>query len=308
MASYLDNLTARIATGLAALDEPTRRLHGDYLCAVQRDDGGFSGREGGGDLYYTGFALRGLAVLGRLEGSPAARAGDFLRGHLHAQVPVVDLVSLLYGCFVLERATGDNPLSAATSGWRDSVAQLLESLRRPDGGYARSPEAASGSMYHTFLVVLCQQLADMELVDAPRTVEFTLARRRQDGGFVQLAPMKRSGTNPTAAAVGLLTALDAMPNDMMAGTIEFLREMQTDEGGLRANTRIPIADLLSTFTGLVALGDLQANDAIDLNAARNYVGSLAAPDGGFCGAAWDSGHDVEYTFYGLGALALLSSP
>ena len=28
-------------------------------------------------------------------------------------------------------------------------------------------------------------------------------------------------------------------------------------------------------------------------------------DGGFRGAAWDDGHDVEYTFYGLGSLALL---
>ena len=41
----------------------TRRRHTDYLTAAQNPDGGFPGREGGSDLYYTGFALRSLAVL-----------------------------------------------------------------------------------------------------------------------------------------------------------------------------------------------------------------------------------------------------
>jgi geranylgeranyl transferase type-2 subunit beta len=34
---------------------------------------------------------------------------------------------------------------------------------------------------------------------------------------------------------------------------------------------------------------------------------LDRPDGGFHGGAWDGGFDVEYTFYGLGAMALLAS-
>jgi len=38
-----------------------------------------------------------------------------------------------------------------------------------------------------------------------------------------------------------------------------------------------------------------------------YALSLQAPTGGFRGGAWDNGTDVEYTFYGLGTLALLSS-
>jgi len=81
--------------------------------------------------------------------------------------------------------------------------------------------------------------------------------------------------------------------------------MQTDEGGLRANTRIPIADLLSTFTGLLTLTDLNAIDAIDTNAVLRYVKSLELVNGGFHAAVWDEAHDVEYTFYGLGCLALL---
>ena len=36
---------------------------------------------------------------------------------------------------------------------------------------------------------------------------FLKSRRREDGGFVEIAPMRRSGTNPTAAAVGLFQLL-----------------------------------------------------------------------------------------------------
>jgi len=82
--------------------------------------------------------------------------------------------------------------------------------------------------------------------------------------------------------------------------------MQTDEGGLRANTRIAIADLLRPFTGLLTLADLDAMERIDSKAAFGYVKRLQRDQGGFRGGAWDDAVDVEYTFYGLGCLSLLS--
>ena len=83
--------------------------------------------------------------------------------------------------------------------------------------------------------------------------------------------------------------------------------MQNAEGGLRAHARIPAADLLSTFAGLAALADLDALSAVDTAAARRYLDSLALPGGGFRGGAWDDRADLEYTFYGLGVLALLAA-
>ena len=83
--------------------------------------------------------------------------------------------------------------------------------------------------------------------------------------------------------------------------------MQTDEGGLRANTRIPIADLLSSFTGALTLIDLKAFEEIDVAAYRRFVQSMERPEGGFQAAAWDTAHDVEYSFYGLGCMALLEN-
>jgi geranylgeranyl transferase type-2 subunit beta len=83
--------------------------------------------------------------------------------------------------------------------------------------------------------------------------------------------------------------------------------MQNLEGGLRANTRIPVADLLSTFVGLAALDDMESLSEVDAAAVRRYVQSLEVPQGGFRGGAWDDRPDVEYTFYGLGSLALLAA-
>jgi geranylgeranyl transferase type-2 subunit beta len=90
-----------------------------------------------------------------------------------------------------------------------------------------------------------------------------------------------------------------------AGIIEFLASMQNDEGGLRANTRIPIADLLSTFTGCLTLRDLGALSEVDEGAAARFARAMECEHGGFRGGELDPGHDVEYTFYGLGCLALL---
>ena len=42
-------------------------------------DGGFAGREPGSDLYYTGFAVRGLAVLGGMDLPIAARVAGYLK-------------------------------------------------------------------------------------------------------------------------------------------------------------------------------------------------------------------------------------
>jgi geranylgeranyl transferase type-2 subunit beta len=138
-------------------------------------------------------------------------------------------------------------------------------------------------------------------------VRFLLSRRRDDGGFVEIAPMRRSGTNPTAGAVGALQLLQAeIAPEFREGVMEFLARMPSLEGGLRANDRAPLADLLSTFTGTWTLAQLDALDRIDTRAALEYARSLEQAGGGFHGGLWDEGADVEYTFYGLGVLALLS--
>jgi geranylgeranyl transferase type-2 subunit beta len=305
---YLQRLTNRLADGLARLPEDIRAPHAAYLAGRQNADGGFAGREGGSDLYYTGFALRGLAVLDALAPATCERAAAFLRASLLRPASVVDFFSLLYACLLVQTAGGPDVLADSPPDWPDRVAAVLETFRTADGGYAKAPGAASGSTYHTFLIALCWQLLGRPLSQADAVVRFVRSRRRDDGGFVEIAPMRRSGTNPTAAAVGLLqmAAPDGLTVEERDGVVELLAAMPSAEGGLRANGRVPLADLLSTFTGAWTLDQLGALDRIDGAAALAYAQALGQADGGFRGGLWDEGCDVEYTFYGLSVLALLS--
>jgi geranylgeranyl transferase type-2 subunit beta len=305
--TYLAELTLRLATGVGQLPDDLRTRVADFYRAAQRADGGFAGREGPSDLYYTGFGLRGLALTGQLHGEVADRAAKFLAGQLHNRVAIVDFLSLVYGAMLIENAAGIPVFAQAAPDWRAAVADALERFRRPDGGYAKTDEGASSSTYYSFLMVLCLELIDRPVVEPDRLAAFVNSRQRVDGGFVEMGPMQRSGTNPTAAAIGLLKVLKRLDDATREHVLDFLLDMQTDEGGLRANTRIPLADVLSTFTGLLTLADLGGLEEVDLSAARSYVESMELADGGFRGGIWDGATDVEYTFYGLGTLALLGS-
>lgn len=307
MPSYLEELTVRLAMGIAALPEPVRERHARYLRTAQRTDGGFAGREGPSDLYYTSFGLRGMAILGELVGERAERAAEFLRGRLGGQESIVDFLSLIYGAKLVESAAGIDVFANADPLWRSSVAATLENLRRPDGGYAKGAEGMASSTYHTFLVLLCLELIDRPVPEPQRIVAFLKTHAAPEGGFLEIRAQKRAGTNPTAAAIASLRMLGALDEHTRLDTIDFLAELVTDEGGLRANTRIPIADLLSTFTGVLTLQDLGGLSEINLPGVEKYVRSLEREEGGFHGAAWDDAHDVEYTFYGLGCLGLLEN-
>ena len=306
--SYIANLMLRLAVGTENLPEETRSRHAAYLAGAQNGDGGFAGRRGASDPYYTSFALRTLAMLGQLDDQPARRAAGFLKDRLACGISGIDFISLVIGAALLEGATGIDIFADAGRDRRQTVLDFLARFRRPDGGFAKTERSGPSSTYQTFLAVACQQLVGAPLDDAAAMTALIRARQREDGGFVELALMRQSGTNPTAAAVGLLAMLGARDEPMRTAAAAFLRRMQTAEGGLRAHARIPVADLLSTCTGLVALNELGALATIDLAGVRRFVESLERPAGGFRAGTWDDAVDVEYTFYGLGTLALLCAP
>ena len=309
-------MTMKLAGGVGEVTKAVRDRGADFVRRSQRTDGGFAGREGGSDVYYTSFAIRTLALLGELEGPVAQRIAEFLSAGLDAERPLTDRLSLAFATSSLEAAAGIDALAGRREAWVGRFAEELKSFRRDDGGYARTPDGHASSTYHAFLVAACLQLLGQPVPEPERLAAFALSQQRDDGGFVEVRAMRTSGTNPTAAAIALLRisqeASGAVSFDRAArdAAVRFLAARQTTEGGLAANTRIPFADLLSTFTGLVALSDLAGDDAIgplDADRARRFVESIADAGGGFRAAEWDDQADVEYTFYGLGALALLAN-
>ena len=93
--TYLANLTLRLTAAVAGLPEDVRTRHAAYLAGAQNDDGGFAGRKGSSDLYYTSFGLRALAMLGTLDDPTAVRAAEFLRRQLQPKLPSIDFLSLV---------------------------------------------------------------------------------------------------------------------------------------------------------------------------------------------------------------------
>ncbi len=303
---YLERLTLQLTAGAAMLPDSVRDPHARFLLSRQCSDGGWSGREGESDLYYTGFALRSLAILGLLTGEVADRASGFLLSRTEHQESVIDLLSLVYGAALIEASTERNPLEGVTVDWQRRVTDLLTSLRQPDGGFARTAQASIGSTYQTFLVAICLELMGHPLPKDDPCVAFLMSQRRDDGGFLEVRVAKRSGTNPTAAAIGALRTLDALPEEIAKDAAEFISELQSDEGGFQANTRMPLPDLLSTFTSCVTLWEADSLDKVDTVRAWRYGISMARVEGGFAGFELDPAEDVEYTFYGLGLLSLLT--
>ena len=307
MTSYLQELTLRLAVGASFIDEAIRVKHGRWLMSQQRPDGGFAGREGDSDPYYTAFALRALWILGELDETIGGRAAQFLRSRLDKRESIIDMISLIFSAAICEMAVGQIVLSDDDEAWRENVGRLLGSLRTGDGGFAKTPEGRAGSTYQTFLSVLCHQLIEIDVPDQRNIESFLESQAHVDGGYLEIRAAKRAGVNPTAAAIGTLKALDRLDPTRHESTSEFLADMQSDEGGLSANTRIPFADLLSSCTGLITLTDLSATARVDVGAIQRYALSMQAPDGGFVGFALDQTADVEYTFYGVATLALCSA-
>ena len=178
------------------MPEERRDLHTGYFLRAQKEDGGFGGRMGGSDLYYTSFALRGLSILGELYGEVAEKAAGFLRGQLAGHQTIVDFFSLFYAANLLTVSAGIDIFAESDPAWRDNVASFLGTLRREDGGYAKAPEGHAGSTYHTFLVVLVLELLEKEITeDDENEIRCCLDGNSQD-------PQLLSESESTAIYVG----------------------------------------------------------------------------------------------------------
>ena len=97
-----------------------------------------------------------------------------------------------------------------------------------------------------------------------------------------------------------------MEHDIADDVQGFLTDVVSTEGGFQANTRIPFADGLSTFTGLLTTKDVGGKNIIPAERVLKWLTTqIELPTGGFRGASWDQQADAEYTFYGLGIMGLL---
>ncbi|GHT17021.1 beta-hydroxylase [Planctomycetales bacterium] len=301
MPLYLANLTARIFSGVMKFNDSRREELKTFFLSAQSDNGGFHGRNGEADIYYTAFALRGLFLLGALNDAELTqKISAFLEAERCRKLSAAELTSLIFSLSLIHLSTG--------SAFSEEQVQYFlgewERFRTSDGCFAASDKTSYSSSYTTFLAAVSLELLGAEDICNTIPVEPILDRQRSDGGFVELLPLHRSGTNPTAACIGFLTLRDVELRNRQ-DAICFLRRQQSGFGGFTAHSQIPVPDLLSSFSAAAAFADMNAADQYDVPMLQKFVADLRSPCGGYFGVIGDRQCDVEYTFYGLALEALL---
>ena len=300
--SYLAELTTYILANTAGIAPEKRKQYTDYFFFLQTGCGGFANRAGVPDIYYTGFALRGLFLLNAL--SPDDRRttteAEYLKKQNVIELNAVEMHVLLYCETLLSFVFGTEiPLTR-----KELYRQQINKYKREDNCFAASEKTQYSSTYHTFLAATSFELIGLEEEKQKIPTIPILKRQQKDGGFTELNVLHRSGTNPTAAAVAFLKMQGTVPNNSDA-VVRYLADSQLSNGGFRANSVLEIADLLSSFTAFTALRDLNSLESVNCETLKHFVRSCKTADGGFCGSDWDTQSDAEYTFYGFVLESLL---
>lgn len=310
-------LHSRLAMVTSSWPAATTGEMASFILDRRNDDGGFDGRSAQSDLYYTAFALRTLAMLDRLDLHVADAAARYAQSCRPTNL--IDLASILSIRWLGHAASGSAsapdgstpPVPAKTASGFANASSFIESFRHHDGGYSLLPGAGRSSTYQTFLALLCCELAGRAPSRIREIREFVLQRRREDGGFAEVAALPRSSINATAAAVASLLILGE-PGQSLTMAGEFLARSQRPDGGWPATAHAPRSDLLSTFTALTAIeaigsagAEYESVSRCNTATAVDLIHRCRTGSGGYGGVPGDILADVEYTFYAVGALALL---
>lgn len=311
---YLTSFSLRLMEAATHLDPEIKVAASSWLLSHCSPDGGFVSRRGKSDIYYTGFALRSLLLIGHLDEKTAVQSGDYLlRFAQHSiaggrSLTMAELLSLLIGDGIINLVTAGKVSLEKTIPLVQWATDELTQMEHPQGGFGVKRHAPCATVYDTFLGLICREILGVPLDEATILPIVELLDRccRPNGGFAQMIALPEGGTNPTAAAVGTLSIIRSCMEptrlnhrysaERIAG---FLDSMKIG-GGFSAHRRIPVPDLLSTFSGTIAGFDLvdQSSLSTDFSLLEQFVDSLQR-EGGWCAGIWDNQPDIEYTYYGL---------
>ncbi len=282
MSIYLEILDETLRAGWKMLPENLLQKHLQFIIEQQQPDGGFAGRAGGSDTYYTDFALRVITIISP-DNPSIALTKNYINNLTTMPTDVIDIFNRTN----IYRLLQETPI----------INEDIFIRQKCNGGMAR-PGEYTVSAYTTFLGELTQQIAEKNIFTY--STDAILQLKCSDNGFSDTYGENIGQTNSTAAATALLTMAGGNVSDE---TLSFLAGMQTSAGGIGAYS-LADADLLSTFTAMMTLLQSNALDKINMAMIARFTATCAEATGGFA-ACPDDSPDVEYTYYGLAILALL---
>jgi geranylgeranyl transferase type-2 subunit beta len=297
-------IDAMLQEGILHLSHGLKDRTANYVVSKRMADGGYPGRFGKSDPYYTDFALRTLSLTRPEEiRNPATIA------YAKRDDAITDIPECLNRLSIAKICDAPLPRSAGNCLYRHRLAS---------GCYCRSVIPDVPSAYCTFLGTICEDILEVDHRNSwMDSADAILKLQIADGGFTDTGSDAKSQTNPTSAAVGYLVQASLFEPDLMnargadfeavmdrAG--DYLLDMQAKDGGFLAHAQAPYPDLLSTFTALATLTAIDRVRQINLKKHVQFTGALADANGGFHSCIADAGSDIEYTYYGLGCLALIA--
>ena len=295
--NFLETVDTLLGTGISSLSQTFIETQTTYISLEQLPDGGFAGRLGGSDLYYTDFATRSLALLAPTN-SAFQGISEYINQRSLNPHDIIECFSMLNIARILISQGIDvcPDITALTA--------ALHAQQLPQGGFTRYGSQEI-SAYNTFLAALCFDMLEIKIQSADAMISSIQNLQQTDGGFSELPGQLSSQTNATAAAVAVLRMFDAIDQQSIDSTSAFLASMQDTDGGLRAQPNAPESDLLSTFTGLLTLAMLDDPGRLNIPPMARFIKANARPNGGFGACVSDNESDIEYTYYGIGTISLL---
>lgn len=273
--------TARRCASL--LDDEAQSAIAAYVEGQWDAAGGFHGRDGRPDLYYTLFGAECLEVLDR----PMPQGfSSYLRTFNEGE----DLDLVHRSCLARCLALTDDGVS-------DSVHRTAVTQRLVDRALAEPP-----SVYGAFVTRLALEDLSQPVPEALAWRPTLEALQTADGGYAEQG-LGQDGTTPVTAAAAVLKAGTGHDDPALA---DWLLARRSWMGGFHATPQAPVPDLLSTATALFALRRMGRNVADLAEDGLAFIETLWHDSGGFVGHLGDGLPDCEYTFYGLLALGALA--
>jgi len=174
---------------------------------------------------------------------------------------------------------------------------LIEDYKSKDGGYNHNQkQSEQATVYASFLVwTLYQDLNEEEVVLNKITNQLETLKCK-DASFAN-DNSSQSGVSSATAAGIIMTG--------SRSSIQYLKQNYTPRGGFKAASGLPIADILSTSTALLALYMAGENLQELSDKSIDFINLHWDESGGFFGSIADMTCDVEYTYYALMGIGIL---
>lgn len=289
-------MIALLRNALNLLDEQGREEVLQFLISQQNQDGGFHDRGGRSDLYYSLFGGLMLRAVEKETGDRNPEAED--RTPLPEREAVEGAILKLKQ-FVARQSNSEVPgfiekcclvlLQKELKTGRNSQLKALISLGKSFWKERRSINLS----YRSFVLFL--------------TLDAILPSRRilKIGAKRMLAQTAVDQHSPCSEVVAKVFLQKMMNFDGLEDQ-DLLKSFACESGGFKAFAHLNNADMLSTAVALFALNYAGYDLRLHKPACLDFIGQNFS-DGAFLSGDGDQTMDVEYTFYGLLALGVLSN-